>query len=42
VVSRTPFGVGERNPHQYRDMLRVAWENRDHLGYGGRIPRHGV
>jgi molybdopterin-dependent oxidoreductase alpha subunit len=38
-----PFGLLVRNkPRHYLEMLRVAWENRRHLGYALRILRHGV
>ena len=37
-----PFGLGEVKPGHYREMLRVAWENRDNLPYAWRILRHGV
>ncbi len=37
-----PFGLGQRKPRHYRDMLRVAWENRDNLRYGWRVLRYGV
>src|SRR5688500_12568425 len=37
-----PFGLGERKPGHYREMLRVAWENRDNIPYAWRILRHGV
>jgi molybdopterin-dependent oxidoreductase alpha subunit len=41
-VSRLPFGLGAAKPHHYRDMLRVAWRNRDQLPYAWRILRDGV
>jgi molybdopterin-dependent oxidoreductase alpha subunit len=37
-----PFGLGETKPHHYREMLRVAWENRSRLPYAWRILRRGV
>src|SRR5688500_3414200 len=37
-----PFGLGEVKPRHYREMLRVAWDNRDRLPYAWRILRHGV
>jgi molybdopterin-dependent oxidoreductase alpha subunit len=37
-----PFGLAEVKPRHYREMLRVAWENRDQLGYAWRILSHGV
>src|SRR5262245_50973162 len=37
-----PFGLGGTKPRHYREMLRVAWENRDSVPYAMRILRHGV
>src|SRR5690348_10862004 len=38
-----PFGLLVRNkPRAYREMLKVAWENRGRWGYALRILRHGV
>ncbi|MGH9579446.1 MAG: hypothetical protein ACRD2R_00505, partial [Terriglobales bacterium] len=37
-----PFGLGRDKPHHFRDMARVAWENRDQLAYAWRILNHGV
>jgi molybdopterin-dependent oxidoreductase alpha subunit len=38
-----PFGVLEpHKPRHFREMARVAWENRDNLGYAWRILNHGV
>ncbi len=37
-----PFGLGRKKPHHFRDMARVAWENRDNLGYAWRVLNHGV
>ncbi|TAH37297.1 MAG: FdhF/YdeP family oxidoreductase [Planctomycetota bacterium] len=40
---RLPFGLGVRDkPRHYREMLGVAWENRDQLGYAWRILKDGV
>jgi molybdopterin-dependent oxidoreductase alpha subunit len=36
------FGLGHQKPHHYREMLRVAWENRDELPFAWRILRDGV
>src|ERR1044072_4205003 len=35
-------GLGRQKPHHYREMLRVAWENRDELPFAWRILRDGV
>jgi molybdopterin-dependent oxidoreductase alpha subunit len=37
-----PFGLFEQKPHHFRDMLRIAWENRDNLGYAWKILSRGV
>ncbi len=38
-----PFGLLSRHkPHHYREMLRIAWENRGRWLYALRILRHGV
>ena len=36
------FGLGKQKPQHYREMLRVAWENRDELPFAWRILRDGV
>jgi molybdopterin-dependent oxidoreductase alpha subunit len=37
-----PFGLGAQKPHHYREMLRIAWANRDQLPFAYRILRDGV
>src|SRR3954463_8045202 len=37
-----PFGLGRQKPRHYRDMARIAWENRDELPFAWRILRDGV
>ncbi len=37
-----PFGLGLQKPHHYRDMARIAWENRDQLPFAWRILSQGV
>lgn len=38
-----PFGLlVRRKPRHYREMLKIAWENRGRWGYAMRILRHGV
>ncbi len=37
-----PFGVGVRKPKHFRDMLGVAWRNRDNLGYAWKVLSKGV
>lgn len=40
-ASISPLGIGEGKPHHFREMMRVAWENRDQLGYAWRILNQG-
>ncbi|MGH9398811.1 MAG: molybdopterin-dependent oxidoreductase, partial [Thermoanaerobaculia bacterium] len=37
-----PFGLGETKPRHFREMARVAWENRAELPFAWRILRRGV
>ncbi|MHB8586351.1 MAG: FdhF/YdeP family oxidoreductase [Thermoplasmatota archaeon] len=38
-----PFGLLEPNkPRHYREMMKVAWENRDESGFAWRILKDGV
>ncbi len=37
-----PFGVFERKPRHYLEMLRIAWENRGSLRYAWRVLTRGV
>ena len=36
------FGIGRQKPHHYREMARIAWENRDQLPFAWRILTDGV
>src|SRR5436190_13749003 len=36
------FGFGEQKPHHYREMAKIAWENRDQLPFAWRILNDGV
>ncbi len=36
------FGLGRQKPHHFREMLRVAWENRDQWPFAWRILSRGV
>jgi molybdopterin-dependent oxidoreductase alpha subunit len=36
------FGIGQQKPHHYREMVRIAWENRDQLPFAWRILNNGV
>src|SRR5204863_7766837 len=38
----TLFGIGQQKPHHYREMVRIAWENRDQLPFAWRILNNGV
>jgi len=40
--SLVPFGLFQRKPRHYLEMLRIAWENRDRLGYAWRVLTRGV
>jgi molybdopterin-dependent oxidoreductase alpha subunit len=41
-ASLVPRHPGEPKPNHYLEMLRVAWENRDQLGFAWRILDQGV
>src|SRR6266705_3028248 len=36
------LGLGQQKPHHYREMLKVAWENRGQLPFAWRILKNGV
>src|SRR5216684_197069 len=36
------FGIGQQKPHHYREMVKIAWENRDELPFAWRILKDGV
>src|SRR6187551_2917166 len=38
----SPFGVGWRKPKHFRDMLVIAWRNRDNPGYAWKVLTRGV
>ena len=42
VIIMSIFGLGQQKPHHYREMARVAWENRDELPFAWRILKDGV
>jgi molybdopterin-dependent oxidoreductase alpha subunit len=42
LARAVPFGLGQTKPHHYREMARVAWENRDNLGYAWQVLTRGV
>src|SRR5688500_17372982 len=37
-----PFGLLQTKPRHFRDMLKVAWANRDNLGYAWKVLSRGV
>ncbi|WP_202079223.1 FdhF/YdeP family oxidoreductase [Caldalkalibacillus salinus] len=41
-ASLAPMGLGKIKPHHIRDTLKVAYENKDNLGYAYRILTKGV
>src|SRR5207247_3075896 len=41
-VSPVPFGLGFMKPHNYREVLRSAWDNKRRPSFTWRIPRDGV
>jgi len=41
-VSPIPFGLGKVKPHHFRDTMKVAWDNKDNIGYATRILTQGV
>lgn len=41
-VSLSPTGLGHTKPRHFREMARIAWENRDELPYAWRILSRGV
>jgi molybdopterin-dependent oxidoreductase alpha subunit len=42
LKSAIPFGLGQTKPKHFRDMLRIAWDNRDNLGYAWQVLSKGV
>jgi molybdopterin-dependent oxidoreductase alpha subunit len=42
LASIIPFGLGRTKPKHFRDMLGVAWKNRDNLGYAWKVLSKGV
>ncbi|HXT41381.1 MAG TPA: molybdopterin-dependent oxidoreductase, partial [Candidatus Angelobacter sp.] len=42
LKSIVPFGLGRTKPKHFRDMLKVAWRNRDNLGYAWKVLSRGV
>src|SRR5438874_2252371 len=42
LKSAIPFGLGQAKPKHFRDMLAVAWRNRDNPGYAWKVLSQGV
>jgi molybdopterin-dependent oxidoreductase alpha subunit len=42
LKSAIPFGLGQTKPRHFRDMARIAWANRDNLGYAWKVLSLGV
>jgi molybdopterin-dependent oxidoreductase alpha subunit len=42
LQAAVPFGLGQAKPKHFRDMARVAWQNRDNLGYAWKVLSRGV
>jgi molybdopterin-dependent oxidoreductase alpha subunit len=41
-VSPIPFGLGKVKPQHFRDTMKIAWDNKDNIGYAARILTQGV
>ncbi|WP_339145955.1 MULTISPECIES: FdhF/YdeP family oxidoreductase [unclassified Sutcliffiella] len=41
-VSPIPFGLGKVKPKHIRDSMKIAWDNKDNIGYATRILTQGV
>jgi predicted molibdopterin-dependent oxidoreductase YjgC len=37
-----PFGLGQAKPQHFRDMVGIAWRNRDNLSYAWKVLSRGV
>jgi molybdopterin-dependent oxidoreductase alpha subunit len=42
LKSAVPFGLGQAKPKHFRDMVGIAWQNRDNLGYAWKVLSRGV
>src|SRR5688572_21376461 len=42
LKSAVPFGLGRIKPTHFRDMLRIAWQNRDNIDYAWKVLSKGV
>src|SRR5258706_4482611 len=41
-ASPLPLGIGETKPHHFREMARIAWQNKGELPFAWRILTKGV
>lgn len=41
-VSPIPFGLGKIKPKHIRDTMKIAWDNKDNIGYATNIITKGV
>src|SRR4030081_1307940 len=42
LKSAVPFGLGQAQPQHFIDMGKIAWKNRDNLGYAWKVLSRGV
>src|SRR5207248_3636553 len=42
LKAAVPFGLGHTKPQHFRDMVKIAWANRDNLSYGWKVLSQGV
>jgi len=42
LKAAVPFGLGQAKPKHFRDMVTIAWRNRDNLGYAWKVLSRGV
>jgi len=42
LAAAVPFGLGQTKPRHFRDMARVAWDNRDNASYAWQVLSRGV
>ena len=42
LKAAVPFGLGQAKPKHFRNMLGIAWQNRDNLGYAWKVLSRGV
>src|SRR5882672_5303514 len=42
LKAAVPFGLGQAKPKHFRDMVGIAWRNRDNLDYAWKVLSRGV